>query len=245
MTQQRRLPDVKCPHCPKMFHGPSGLAIHIQDKHQHKEFKITANEHGQFKCPQCPRTFKARTGLGSHLRTAHGVAGQSSTAIKAREKSGKKKERLEQHQVPASTLAAPAPTGSPLKCPDCDYVAVSPSALGIHRRAKHGVLGKFAKRDAESRERKKIGRPKGSRNKPTQLALLPQPERMTPTDATTSSNGHSSQADILLEQQLAFATGIAVGSLKEQCRTIAEVHGIPARQFTLRCAELLLREARG
>jgi uncharacterized C2H2 Zn-finger protein len=185
------------------------------------------------KCPECPKEFLKRTGLGSHLRSAHGIMGTSSTAVAMR--IAKAAENGMQTQTLRKTSGEPAAAGTTtFQCPECDEVKKNAAELGKHRRFKHGVLG----REAAKNQLAKSSHPEGLERK--------NEKRRSIGNQTDSSNQPShvtydgSRAPSL--DPIAYA--LAVGSLKEFCRNAAEEHGIPSREFTRHCAELLLREAR-
>jgi predicted RNA-binding Zn-ribbon protein involved in translation (DUF1610 family) len=185
------------------------------------------------KCPECPKEFLKRTGLGSHLRSAHGIIGSSSTAVAMRLVKAAENGKETQSSTKTSGELVTAAGTKTFQCPECGQVKKNAAELGKHRRFKHGVLG----REAAKNQLAKSSHPEGlERNE----------KRRSIGNQTVSSNQPShiaydgSRAPAL--DPIAYA--LAVGSLKEFCRNAAEEHGIPSREFTRHCAELLLREAR-
>jgi hypothetical protein len=206
----------------------------------------TASPH-LFQCSHCPRTFIKRTGLGSHLRSAHGISGTSVTAIAARTKN-QTVPPVVVPRSPAAPVATPDPqiSTSALQCPECSAtgtIATFPDTkeLGKHRRFKHGIVGRIAE---ARRARAEIG----SLKMTNKDAKLP-PERTTTDNASAKSQtgltfprGEVHQNGFAAIDPIALA--LAVGSVQELCRHLAEEYDAPTRQFTRNVAELLLRQTR-
>jgi uncharacterized C2H2 Zn-finger protein len=206
---------------------------------------ITKTTEKRLQCPRCPRTFQRATGLGSHMRSAHGVVGNSPTTLAARNKSNGHDEP--RSPDPASVAPPELETPDPaLTCPECQAtgtVATFPSTreLGKHRRFKHGVIGRITQK---TRDRAGVG----SLNLTVPDHRLPTIERSTHNYAARSQNdaltpkGETQPNGFAVIDPLALA--LAVGSVQEFCRHLAEEHDTPARQFTRHVAELLLRQTR-
>jgi hypothetical protein len=103
-----------------------------------------------------------------------------------------------------------------LKCPECEFVAVTTGGLSHHRSKRHGVLSAHAADVA----RRRAGIPKGKTDVIAEKEAVAKP----------ASNGH-------VKDPLLYA--IAVGRVQELCRNLAEEHDVPAREFTSRFARLL------
>lgn len=103
-----------------------------------------------------------------------------------------------------------------LKCPECDYKHWDSRQIGRHRVKIHGLPSK-AERERSKNKKSKVGRPKGSFNKPKL------------TIAKVEVLHHNG---IKLEQ-IAYATG----QVETLVRHIAERYDVPPRQFARAVSE--------
>lgn len=220
---------------------------------------MTTAKPAPHKCPDCDRMFVSLTGLGSHRRTAHGIAGQSKTAI-AYQKAAMK--------------------ANALQCPECGekFPAHLPQVLGSHRLRKHGISGgsKSAILDRRMKAMKppppdalvlnplqcrecgfiakdvggfKLhGRKKHNIISPTARELKiknPRTQKGTqiePAQAltvTTSNGHHPSQADFIAASIPEAAIAFTAGRVEELLANAASQLDLPARTFTKRVIELV------
>ena len=125
------------------------------------------------------------------------------------------------------------------KCPECEAEGVTTeyranSALGIHRRAAHGILGKShtATKARKAKEQQpKRGRPLGSKTKRSELATVT--TTATPTHSHAEQNGHP------LGYALDTTAAIAFGRFEELCAGLSREFDVPPRSLATRCALLI------
>ncbi len=203
-----------------------------------------------FSCVKCNKIFETKAALNGHM-LAHRTK-EETVAVEAPQKSDKNDQeahkcpecertfayakalgshRLRVHGVPGSSAGATrkrelsATETSEITCPECSLPMKSKIELGKHLQRKHGVPGKSTQ--------KRLA-------KQNQLALHKPSERESHHEQIDRPSAKEFSSPAI--DPIAFA--LAVGQVKEFCRSFAEEHDLPTRLFTRQFAELFLREAR-
>jgi uncharacterized C2H2 Zn-finger protein len=220
-TEQKRRVDtpVQCDQCSRTFVNAGALANHKKSAHAPGALAKAVPVKGEYPCPECSNVYKFAKGLGVHRNKAHGVPGTSTSAVNDR----KRKERQSLDKAPANGRGK-------FPCPECEEVFVFARTLAKHRIARHGAAPSpqsvKAKANRLARLSNGSGNGTGVPHAPTSLSVI-------------EGSGHS--------KALAgdpFLYAVAIGSIKEYCRNLAEEHDIPARQFARGVAELFRDQAR-
>jgi hypothetical protein len=211
------------------------------------------------KCPECGHDCKGKFGLTMHLLRQHHIAPNGTPLPATAPKDAETAKKL---SPPAATpkvikklktpLAVPLeiasrpvePTVVPVSaaektfpCPECGKEYRFPTALGLHRRKAHGIIG--SSHSVVSTQKRKASQIQAA------VTALSQPstQRSVNNDEISNTTVTTKGKDIQVPgDPIAYA--ICLGAIKEQCRHFAEEHGIPTREFTRGLAELFLREAR-
>lgn len=126
---------IKCPDCDKTFTSVRALGPHRNKAHgyrvsdgknnlkraQGRDDKLPPIKRlaGKFPCPHCAFVAKWQGGLSKHIGAVHPDKEQP---------------------LSPRTLRRHASSG-PHQCPECERSFAAATALGIHRRQAHGVIG--------------------------------------------------------------------------------------------------------
>jgi uncharacterized C2H2 Zn-finger protein len=214
-----------CPECGKKYNSAKGLGFHRRVEHgvlgtasstvaaQKKRQRYLAtfkrDAKGSILCPECGEAFTA-TGISNHRKLKHGLSSAQQRAM-----------ALQIQPATVAVIETTAEPANPLKCSQCDFVAVNKRGIRVHVSTRHATVTQREMQLQKRQARKNI--------EPTETKAIVVSSSNGSTDHRENWQGHT---DGIPEALIAVASG----RFTELCRSMAYEHDVPARLFAARVA---------